>query len=71
MRPSGVASHEPMEVDHNRSHQRCFNCNKFGHKIKDCRVKVKQVNASDQYKPKNQIVLEMWGKKATPREIVA
>lgn len=63
MRPSGVASHEPMEVDHYRPRKRCFNCNKFGHKARDCRVKIKQVNASDQYKPRDQIECWRCGKK--------
>jgi len=66
LRPSGAASHEPMEVDHYRSHKRCLNCNKFGHKAKDCRVRVKQVNVlykTDQSEPKEQIECWRCGKK--------
>ncbi|CAG2243486.1 unnamed protein product [Mytilus edulis] len=41
------AGEESMEVDHYRNAKRCFNCNKIGHRSRDCKAR-KQVNAFDQ-----------------------
>ncbi|VDI26577.1 Hypothetical predicted protein [Mytilus galloprovincialis] len=52
------ASEEAMEVDHFRNSKRCFNCNKVGHRSRDCRAR-KQVNAFDQT-PKFNKDIECW-----------
>ncbi|CAC5412555.1 unnamed protein product [Mytilus coruscus] len=52
------ASEEAMEVDHYRNAKRCFNCNKIGHRSRDCRAR-KQVNSFDQT-PKFNKEIECW-----------
>lgn len=50
---------EPMEVDHNRSQQPCFYCNRTNHRSRDCWFKrSRQANAVDkaERKPMSEIV---------------
>ena len=59
-RPSQSTSHEPMEVDHYRPPKRCFNCNKVGHRAKECRSRHKQVNSVEHGQNSSKNKIECW-----------
>lgn len=62
LRQQFVNGPEPMEIDHLRPQKSCSYCKKLGHVIRDCRKRLRKINAvgQEQIRPDRRLTTGTW-----------